>query len=151
MNTAKPRYSVFDIANYFLFKSQEDDQELLSNLKLQKLVYYSQGLHLVLFNEPLFEEEIYAWTYGPVVPDLYHAYKGYGASGIPADEEFSPSSIESETIELLDEIYEAFGQFSALHLMRLSHSDQCWIDAGIDNIISWDAMHKALRKYLKDE
>jgi uncharacterized phage-associated protein len=61
------RYSAFDIAQYFLWKAQESNQELLSNMKLQKLVYYAQGLHLALNDAPLFKGKIEAWTYGPVV------------------------------------------------------------------------------------
>ncbi|MGV8081929.1 MAG: Panacea domain-containing protein [Syntrophales bacterium] len=148
MDMSIPRYNVADIADYFLFKAQDDDQELLSNLKLQKLVYYSQGLHLAVFNRPLFRETIYAWQYGPVVPDLYHSYKQWGAGGIPARQEFDPSVIDPETSEFIDEIYEAFGQFSAIRLMELTHTDQCWIDAGINNEISLDSMKTTMGKYL---
>jgi uncharacterized phage-associated protein len=51
----------------------------MSNLKLQKLMYYAQGFSLVLFNKPLFPERIEAWIHGPVIPAVYHKYKGYGA------------------------------------------------------------------------
>jgi len=147
----KPKYSAFDIANYFLFKAQEEEQELLSNLKLQKLVYYAQGLHLAIFGDPLFKEKIKAWQYGPVIPELYHLYKECGAGGIQAPTDFNPKSIDSKTKEFLDEIYEFFGQYSAIRLMELAHADQCYIDAGINNEIKWKAMEKDLKKYLKDE
>ncbi len=143
-------YNAQDIANYFLWKAQEENQELLSNMKLQKLVYYAQGLHLVLNNIPLFKDKIEAWTYGPVVPDLYHAYKHHEASGIPANPNFNPSSIDKDTRELLDEIFDVFGQFSAVRLMELAHSDQCWIDAGSRNEISHESMQNCLKKYLKN-
>lgn len=146
----KIRYSVFDIASYFLYKAQED-QELLSNLKLQKLVYYAQGLHLAAFNKPLFKEKIKAWIYGPVVPKLYSIYKDFGTKGISADPTFDPSSIDEKTRDFLDEVHEAFGQFSAIRLMELAHADQCWIDAGINNEITCEAMCKDLKKYIKDE
>jgi uncharacterized phage-associated protein len=146
------KYSALDIANYFLYKAQEEGQELLSNLKLQKLVYYAQGLHLVIHDgQPLFEDKIEAWNYGPVVPDLYYRYKEWGANGIPANIDFNHEMIYSETKTFLDEIYEVFGQFSAIRLMNLSHSDQCWIDAaGSGNEITHAAMCNDLKKYLKD-
>jgi uncharacterized phage-associated protein len=151
MKPTKPQYSAQNIANYFLFKAQEEDQELLSNLKLQKLVYYAQGLHLAIYNgEPLFEDKIEAWNYGPVVPTLYHIYKGYGAQGIPADNDFNPTSIDEGTLDFLNEVYDFFGQYSAIRLMELGHADQCWIDAGIGNEITWDAMENDLKKYLKN-
>jgi uncharacterized phage-associated protein len=147
------QYTAFDIANYFLFRAQaatEEDQELISNLKLQKLVYYAQGLHLAVYDEPLFMEAIEAWTYGPVIPSLYHYYKEHGSNGIYADEDFDPFSIDQDTREFLDDIYEVFGQYSAVRLMKLAHSDQCWIDAGIGNVITQNAMSNDLKKYLKD-
>ena len=150
-NKTVGKYHALDIANYFLFKAQEEDQELLSNLKLQKLVYYAQGLHLVIYGAPLFNEAIEAWQYGPVVPDLYHQYKKFGASGIPADDDYDPLSIDKKTREFLDEIYELLGQFSAVRLMDLAHADQCWISAGVGNEITHEAMRHCLKKYLKNE
>jgi len=148
-----PVYNVSDIANYFLLKADDSDQELLSNMKLQKLMYYAQGMHLVFFNEPLFEDTIKAWAYGPVIPALYHEYKSYEKGGIPPKDEFDPSIIDDETREFLDEIYGAFGQFSAIRLMELSHCDQCWIDAfaSDDKVITKEAMKNELRKYQADE
>jgi uncharacterized phage-associated protein len=150
LSTMTIKYTAFDIADYFLFKAQEKGQELLSNLKLQKLLYYSQGLHLALFGSPLFSEKIEAWTYGPVVVDVYHLYKDCEAGGIAAKEGYSSKRIDEKTKEFLNEIYEAFGQFSALRLMEISHKDQCWIDAAPGNEITWDAMRTDLKKYLKD-
>ena len=64
-----------DAAKYFLAQVSEDAGDLISNLKLQKLLYYAQGFHLALYDQPLFPEAIEAWTHGPVVPDLYRHYK----------------------------------------------------------------------------
>lgn len=144
------KYTVFDIAEYFLLKAHAD-QELLSNLKLQKLVYYAQGLHLADMGTPLFEEEVRAWTYGPVIPALYHKYKSYDAAGIPPDASFDPEKIDADTREFLDEVYAAFGQFSAGRLVDLSHSDRCWKDAPIDAVITHEAMKESLKKYINVE
>lgn len=144
------RYSAFDIAQYFLCKAQESDQELLSNMKLQKLVYYAQGLHLAVNDAPLFKEKIEAWTYGPVVTELYHAYKPYGASGIPAPEDFDLLSIDENTQEFLDEIFDIFGQFSAIRLMEITHADQCVADAEAGEEITPESMKECLKKYLKN-
>jgi uncharacterized phage-associated protein len=144
------KYSVFDIAEYFIFNAAKDDQELLSNLKLQKLVYYAQGLHLAIYNKSLFDEKIIAWQYGPVVPELYHKYKSNGSKGIPSQKKYDPSLIDKKTREFLNEVYDAFGQFSAVRLMELAHSDKCWIDAGIGNEIKHQAMASCLKQYLKN-
>lgn len=144
------RYSAFDIANYFLWKAQEDNQELLSNMKLQKLVYYAQGLHLALNDTPLFKEKIEVWTYGPVVAELYHAHKIHEAKGIPAQKDFDLLLIDENTREFLDEIFEVFGQFSAIRLMEIAHGDQCWKDTGVGEEITLESMKKCLKKYLKN-
>ena len=67
--------SAFNVADYFLVQQDEDAGDLISNMKLQKLLYYAQGYFLAIANEPLFHERIYAWTHGPVVPKVYHKYK----------------------------------------------------------------------------
>lgn len=147
----KRKLSALDVANYFLFRAEKEDQELLSNLKLQKLVYYAQGIHLAMYGKPLFGDRIEAWAYGPVVPDLYHLYKDNGAGGIPADPTFDPSIIEKKTLDFLDEIFVAFGQFSAIRLMEISHSDKCWEEAGQGMEITPSSMEKCLKKYLKSD
>jgi uncharacterized phage-associated protein len=143
-------YSASTIADYFLAKAQTDE-ELLSNLKLQKLIYFAQGLHLASEGTPLFNDEIKAWEYGPVVPELYHKYKTFGAGGIPENKTFDPNSIDPDTRKFLDEIFLVFGQFSAIRLMDITHDDQCWKDAHPNGIISHEAMKKDLTKYLKIE
>jgi hypothetical protein len=52
-----------DIARYFLAQIDEEAGDLISNMKLQKLVYYAQGVSLALHNRPLFPESLEAWTY----------------------------------------------------------------------------------------
>jgi uncharacterized phage-associated protein len=141
-------YDASDVAKYFIWKANQDEQELLSNLKLQKLLYYAQGLNLSLGNGPLFHNDIEAWQYGPVVPEIYHQYKIYGRGGIMPDEQFDPNTIDEDTRDFLDEIYNIFGQFSAIRLMEISHDDECWEETEIGDIISHNSMEKSLKKYL---
>ena len=64
-------YKALQIAQLLLSKAAEGNQELMSNLKLQKMLYYEQGFHLAAFDTPLFDENIEAWMFGPVVPEVY--------------------------------------------------------------------------------
>lgn len=74
-------YSAIDIAQYFLDRAKEENRPV-SNLKLQKLVYLAHGFYLVITGgQPLLIEPIEAWSYGPVINELYHKYKQFG-SGI---------------------------------------------------------------------
>ena len=67
----------FDIADYFVRLANETG-DYISNLKLQKLVYYAQAWYLAISDEALFEEDFEAWVHGPVIPELYQEYKSFG-------------------------------------------------------------------------
>lgn len=79
-------YKALDIAKKLIFKAQNDEPnggERLTNLKLQKLLYYQQGYHLAAFGTPLFSEDVESWMYGPVVPSVYDVFSAYGSSALP--------------------------------------------------------------------
>lgn len=137
-----------DVAKYFLSLADEDAGDLISNLKLQKLIYYAQGFHLALFDEPLFHDEIEAWIHGPVVPNLYREYKAYGAGPIPKPDDLDYSIFDERTREFLDEVYSVFGQYSAWKLRNMTHEEPPWRDASRSaGVIS----HHALREYFKTQ
>lgn len=139
--------TVHDVANYFLAKCDPEAGDEMSNLKVQKLVYYAQGFHLALNDEPLFPEVIYAWVHGPVVPELYHALKEHGQKHIPAPDEFDPDALfTAEQRELLDEVYESYGQFSAWKLRDMTHAEAPWKDADARGY-SVSISHEALRTF----
>lgn len=71
-------YSASDIAKYVLYKCISDKLPI-SNLQLQKILYYIQRYFLQNMKRALFKEEIEAWPFGPVVRDVYYQYCGYGA------------------------------------------------------------------------
>jgi len=139
--------SCYDIAQYFLAKADEDAGDLMSNLKLQKLVYYTQGFSLALFDKPLFPERIEAWIHGPVVPALYHEYKGYGAGAIPPPPTLDFPKYAQETRELLDEVYAVYGQFAAWKLRNMTHQEPPWCMTPEGQEIT----HDALRVYFKTQ
>lgn len=139
--------SCHDVAKYFLSLADEDAGDLISNLKLQKLVYYAQGFHLAIYDEPLFKEPIEAWTHGPVVPDLYHAYKEYGSGLIPIPNDLDDSIYSDEAKELLDDVYAVYGQFSAWKLRNMTHEEAPWQDYQPKGTIP----RKALKAYFKTQ
>ena len=118
-----------DVARYFLSQADEEAGDTISNLKLQKLMYYAQGFHLALFNDRLFPEPIHAWMHGPVVPDIYHAYKQYEGGAIPRPQGFDPQQLPQQVRELLDEVYNVYGQYSAWKLRNMTHSEAPWVQA----------------------
>ncbi|MGL4566934.1 MAG: Panacea domain-containing protein [Fusobacteriaceae bacterium] len=130
-----------DIANYFLTFTNEDFGDVISNLKLQKLVYYAQGFHLALYDEPLFSDKIYAWQHGPVVESLYHDYKNYGSNGIPVPE-INLDSYSVPIKELLNSIYEIYGQFSAWKLRDMTHEESPWNETSLNYEITPDCLKR---------
>jgi len=142
--------SAKNIAEYFLTSVDEEAGDSLSNLKLQKLCYYSQGYHLAMFGSPLFPEAIEAWEHGPVVPSLYREYKQYKASAIPRPADFDPEQIDTEVRSLLDEVYSVYGQYSATKLRNMTHAEAPWRDA-YAKFPSCIITHEAMMDFFKTQ
>jgi uncharacterized phage-associated protein len=118
--------SALKIAEYILASSHPEMGDILSNLKLQKLLYYAQGAFLALKDKPLFEEDIFNWDYGPVVPEVYHQYKHNGNNAIAVPVDFDFGVFSAEEIEVIDEVLQVFGQFSAWKLRDMTHQEKPW-------------------------
>ncbi len=71
------------IANYFLDRAA-DAGDAPTPMKVQKLVYYANGFYLAIFGEPLIDEQVEAWAYGPVIPSLHREFLEYGNGPITA-------------------------------------------------------------------
>lgn len=121
INTAIP------IANWFLASIDRDAGESLTHLKLQKLVYYAQAWALARLNHPLFQEDLEAWTHGPVAPSVYEKFKDYGWEALPYPDEVLEFDAPVET--LLQEVLEVYGGLSAKHLETLTHHEAPWREA----------------------
>lgn len=139
--------SVLDVSKYILGIVCEDEGDLISNLKLQKLLYYAQGFYLAMYDKPLFEEEIEAWTHGPVVPVAYHAYKDNGSGHIPIPEELDNELFSESAETVLNEVYEVYGQYEASVLRNFTHNEPPWQRTAPGAIISTDLM----RNYFKTQ
>ncbi len=118
-----------DVAQYFLSKANTEG-DLITNLKMQKLLYYAQAWHLVNFDRPLFSETIEAWNLGPVVANVYREFKQFGAGPIVYSETGREAEIFTPPqIEYLDEFYGIFIPFAAHQLVNASHNEKPWMEA----------------------
>ena len=117
-----------DVAECFLFLDDSNDGDGISNLKLQKLVYYAQGFFTAIYDKPLFQSRIYAWAHGPVVPSLYHTYKVHGRNSITVPANFDPKSLKGDEFDLIEEVFLEFGQFSAWKLRNMTHEESPWMN-----------------------
>lgn len=100
----------------------------ISNLKLQKLLYFAQCYALISENRKLFEEPIEAWAFGPVVSDVYILYKQYGGANIlgPAR---NTEPISKKDRQILIAVFDKFRNWSATDLTQLTLNQRPWQDA----------------------
>lgn len=111
------------VANYFLQKGREENVPI-SPLKLQKLVYLAHGWSLALHGQPLIKEKPEAWRYGPVIPDLYYAFRKFGGSPITECAPFATvgkQEFSGTEKQLLDAVWKKYKDFSAGQLSTMTH------------------------------
>ncbi len=120
-------YKSIDIAAQIIKLSNEIG-EPITNMKLQKLIYYVYAWYAVEKGKPLFDEPIYAWKYGPVIASVYRAYQKFGADVIKESVDGDPESIDDYTKKLIEEVFNIYGTKSAIDLMELTHSEAPWRD-----------------------
>jgi len=144
----------------YIIQFAHDHGSSISNLKLQKLLYYAQGWHLALYNKPLFSDRIEAWVYGSVVPTVYRKYQKYSYKNINEDVEY-PQFASSDIAYLrdfLDEFLGEFLQLDAFEMERMTHRELPWLEARGDlppdvvsqNPISLDTMESYFKRLATD-
>src|ERR1700682_6037766 len=96
-------HAALSIAKFFLAIPDKDSGELISNLKIQKLLYYAQGYYVALHGvaRPLFPEKVYAWKHGPVVKAVYNHYAQFKNGALPKEKFVTP--MEADTREFLNQ------------------------------------------------
>lgn len=134
INTSIENSTIEQVAQWFLNKSS------MSNKKLQKLCYYAHCWYIVFFNDVealyhdgemnfdvLTSEKFQAWIHGPVSPLLYRKYKRYGWNDIP--QEISKPQFSNEIEDLLEQVWDRYGSFTANELELISHEEIPWKNA----------------------
>jgi uncharacterized phage-associated protein len=148
------------VADYLLyldnFKLDDEPVGDISNLKLQKLVYYCQGFSLALHNVPMFQEDIEAWPHGPVVRSLYEANKQYGADVIPCPNSFDAAIYSLAQKTVIEEVYKVYSQFSPWKLRELTHTEPPWLFTSNNGktfftVITHDTLKNYFVTQLEDE
>ena len=114
--------NVSDVAKYII----NYPDIYVDNLKLQKLLFYSQAVSLVINKKELFDEPIEAWDYGPVVRSIYNSYKNIDQQ-IPKTNEVI--DIDIKDVEMIDIALGYYGDMTGPQLITLTHSEKPWKDA----------------------
>lgn len=106
--------------------------EYITPLKLQKLLYYIQGISLRIYGKPAFLSNIMAWQYGPVVEEIYKQYKGRNPISTPKTD-YEVSDGLKKIIQL---VVSSYGQIEAGLLIDLTHDEDPWVKSVNSSIIS---------------
>lgn len=139
-------YNVLDICRYIINYSNKRDYGV-SNLKLQKLLYFVQAYFLLEKENqtPCFSEKIEAFDFGPIVMIAYQEYKQYASTDIPSIEsyiefdindlwrismiKFDENCILDKDKKLINDVIDKFADFSATDLLSIIHNQTPWKNA----------------------
>ena len=129
-------FKAIDFANWFLWynemqqlnQSNDDNYDVyegLTHLKIQKLLYYADGICLAVTDNPLFKEKIYAWPHGPVVKEVYEKLSVNGKNEISFnDKDWDTVQAMNENATLFDILvttYDSYAGYTAWQLREKSH------------------------------
>ena len=144
MNQQKSRFiHSAGVANRFLDLIEGKDK-FLTQMQLQKLVYFAHGWHLAIFDSGLTDDELQAWDYGPLYTDLWLATRKYGTKPVnekirnrdisinflkvmeenPSDfNEYCHAPLNHDQERLVERIFEIYGDLKAFDLSALTHQN----------------------------
>ncbi len=144
-------YNCFDIAKYFTELASEENKGL-DPMKLLKLTYIAHGYYLAFFDESLFSNQIQAWKYGPVIPELYYVIKPFGYNNVNplVLDLHTKNQIKEEDKKFLKALWNSYKETSGITLSELTHKENTpWdkvFNPNSDNIKIDDAVIKAYYK-----
>ncbi|NLA91806.1 MAG: SocA family protein [Synergistaceae bacterium] len=110
-------------------KNIAEEEFDVTPMKLQKLLYYCQGYSLALTGKPMFNEEIEAWSYGPVVPSVYQEYKACGRCCIPFESVGDEHDVDSVDASIAQLVVREKGCMSGIALAKMTHREAPWLNA----------------------
>ncbi len=134
-----------DVANFFIDLANSDPDDCMTNLRVNKLLYFAQAWSLVRRGKPLFPDELQAWKFGPVVPSVYQAFKPCGRERISSvSGEYSADVFSTEELELLIDVARKYGRYTSPALVDMTHRPGSPWEAvyapGQNNTISTDCL-----------
>jgi uncharacterized phage-associated protein len=108
------------VANEFIRLARAEGRAL-TPLQVIKLVYIAHGWMLALYQRPLITDAIEAWKYGPMIPNLYHALKRYGAGSIIEPISRRTEQLDDDERDVIEQVYAQYGHLTGIQLSRMTH------------------------------
>lgn len=125
----------------------------ISDMSLQKLLYYAQGVNLIVNNQVIFSELCQAWKHGPVYPVIYDKYKNYGADIIPPCELCInyDDLLDKKERDVIDLVLHSFGRYNGSVLRNFTHKEDPWLNERVlyedDEICTNEISIDSMREY----
>jgi uncharacterized phage-associated protein len=118
-------YKSLQIAKKILDLATEKNKTV-TPMQLIKLVYLCHGWMLGLYGRPLIKDDIEAWKYGPVIPNLYHEVKNYRSNPVEKIN-CADCVIDKDSEDVINQVYEKYGHLSGITLSMVTHeTDSPW-------------------------
>ena len=116
---------ILNVAEYIFKEYNRVTGELIDEMKLQKLLYFSQRETLAILNKPLFNEEFEGWKYGPISREVRTVYT---EDGINAD----TKDIKNESKYIINNVILEYGSLASWKLSEISHKEVSWLNSRKD-------------------
>ena len=121
-------YKAIEVANYIIEHEHSKDREI-SNLRLQKLLYFIQARFFIEYEKPCFDDRIEAWIFGPVVVNVYHEYQYYGGMDITNLRGGGVGIISSQHQKIINEELEEFSKYRVYEMQDIIEHQTPWVHA----------------------
>ncbi len=118
--------SVVKIASYIFDRYQKEYGVCIDEMKLHKLLYFTQRESFIQKNEPMFSEQFLAWRYGPVMVSIRSLYASKQLDTYPSE------SFIEENKPIFDFVFSQYAPKDSWSLSRLSHGEISWQNARHD-------------------
>lgn len=111
---------VIHIASYIAHRYRQEYGCRIGEMKLHKLLYFTQREALVQTGEPLFEASFYGWKYGPVLKEIRDLYRSDSLYTLPSED------VIGRYQSVFDKVFSQYAIKDSLSLSRLSHGELSW-------------------------
>lgn len=144
IDVAKNIINIYNSKVDELVRNYDITPEYITNLKLQKLLYFVQALCLMIFGKKAFSEKILAWPYGPVINEVYQKYKPNRANEIVSEKFIK--NISSGLYKVIEEVVTCYGSIEANKLIDFTHEEEPWKNAEINSEIDIESIRNYFNK-----
>lgn len=118
--------SALELSKYIISKCYNDDYPI-SNLQLQKILYYIQGAFYRNLGKRAFDDGISAWQHGPVIRSVYYEYNNFVSSRIRMN---IPNNVRNEyttrEIRIIDKLISELRKKEVWELVNMTHKEDPW-------------------------